>query len=670
MKISNLCTDICCNFVTSHPLTSVIKLLPDAVANQIAAGEVVQRPANAVKELLENSLDAGATKITLLVKDGGSTLMQVIDNGKGMSEMDARLCWERHATSKIRKAEDLFKLNTYGFRGEAMASIAAVSQVEMKTKRANDEVAQFIRIEASEVLEQRVDAAPQGTNIAIKNLFYNLPARRNFLKSIAVETKHIVEEFLRQAMANPNVEFVYHNNGALVYHFKAQPLKDRVLEAMGKKLNAEILELKENTDIVEITGFVGAPGMAKRTRGEQFFFMNGRFIRSNYFHHAVVAAYEGLIQSDEYPLYALYLNVDPSKVDVNVHPTKTEVKFEDEKHIYNLVKAAVRRALGNFVVQPSISLGDFSHMGDFLNQPISPQQSNSNQWQTDQSAFTEKRNPSYNPFGEQGGGGYQRFSNQDWQKVLGSVEQTGMHTMHRNSSYNLNSDDLPHPKNEFTHPALNNPNSGSPSGNASLNQDTTEKNSHIHGLFPLSDAYVVVNRGGVLTVIDRKLAQQHVFYHDYLKQLQAHSGQSQHLLFPRTVELPPAQIPLVLELLQELQWLGFDISHFGGNTLIVNGLPALLTQGDEQKLIENLIEDYQNTQGDLKLGKYESMALSMARHAVIRSGMGKTHEELEQLAIRLFALNNPTHTFDGRPIFIELSAAFIYDTFQNKKQRT
>ena len=636
-------------------MTSVIKLLPDAVANQIAAGEVVQRPANAVKELLENSLDAGATKITLLVKDGGSTLMQVIDNGKGMSEMDARLCWERHATSKIRKAEDLFKLDTYGFRGEAMASIAAVSQVEMKTKRANDEVAQLIRIEGSEVLEQRVDAAPQGTNIAIKNLFYNLPARRNFLKSIAVETRHIVEEFLRQSMANPSVEFVYHNNGSLVYHFKAQPRKDRVLEAMGKKPNAEILEVKENTDIVQITGFVGAPGTAKRTRGEQFFFMNGRFIRSNYFHHAVNAAYEGLIPSDEFPFYALYLNVDPAKVDVNVHPTKTEVKFEDEKHIYNLVKAAVRKALGNFVVQPSISLGDFTHMGDFLNQPMSTQQLNTNQWQTDRSAFTEKRNPNYNPFGEQGSGGYQRSSNQDWQKVLGSVEQTGMHTMQRDSSFNGDSSGQ----------------SNQISGLNSTNSDTnTDPNSLIQGLFPLSDAYLVVNRGGVLTVIDKKLAQQHVFYHDYLKQLQAHAGQSQHLLFPRTVELPPAQIPVVLELLQELQWLGFDINHFGGNTLIVNGLPALLTQGDEQKLIENLIEDYQNTQGDLKLGKYESMALSMARHAVIRSGMGKTHEELEQLALRLFALQNPSHTFDGKPIFIEISAAFIYDTFQNKKQRT
>ena len=309
-------------------------------------------------------------------------------------------------------------------------------------------------------------------------------------------------------------------------------------------------------------------------------------------------------------------------------------------------------------------------MGDFLNQPMSPKQLNTNQWQTDRSAFTEKRNPNYNPFGEQGGGGYQRSSNQDWQKVLGSVEQTGMHTMQRDSAFNTDS----HPNNELNNSALNNPNSDQSNQISALNNtnsDTnTDPNSLIQGLFPLSDAYLVVNRGGVLTLIDKKLAQQHVFYHDYLKQLQAHAGQSQHLLFPRTVELPPAQIPVVLELLQELQWLGFDISHFGGNTLIVNGLPALLTQGDEQKLIENLIEDYQNTQGDLKLGKYESMALSMARHAVIRSGMGKTNEELQQLATRLFALQNPSHTFDGKPIFIEISAAFIYDTFQNKKQRT
>ena len=627
--------------------------MSDAVANQIAAGEVVQRPASAIKELLENSLDAGATKITLLVKDGGSTLMQVIDNGKGMSETDVRLCWERHATSKIQKAEDLFRLNTYGFRGEAMASIAAVAQVEMKSRRAEDEVAQYIRIEGSEVLEQRVDAAPVGTSISIKNLFYNIPARRNFLKSIAVETKHIVEEFLRQAMANPGVEFIYHNNGQLVYHFKIQSPKDRVIETMGKKDTSQILLVEEQTDIVEIQGFVGAPGLAKRTRGEQYFYMNGRFIRSSYFHHAVSAAYEGLIESETHPLYALYLRVHPSKVDVNVHPTKTEVKFEDEKHIYNLIKAAVRKSLGSFVVQPNMDLGDFNNFDAFLSQPIAPRSgATPPQWQSGSPGSDEKRDPSYNPFGGNGGS-YQRSSHQDWQKVLGSVEQTPQTTLRQSQS------------NSLWHET--------PSQNALGHSSNTEitpgavPSLLVQGAFSLGDAYVVANVAGVLKVIDKKKAQQHIYYHDFLSQLQAHASASQQLLFPRTVELPPAQIPLVLELLQELQWLGFDLSHFGGNTLIVNGVPAILSQGDEQKLIEQLIEDYQNSQGDLRLNKYQSMALSMARHAVIRNPIQQNPEELQTLLQRLFSLSEHNATFDGKTIVVEISAAQLFDAFQSHK---
>ena len=615
--------------------------MSDAVANQIAAGEVVQRPASAIKELLENSLDAGASKIQVLIKDGGSTLMQVIDNGKGMSETDVRLCWERHATSKIQKAEDLFHLNTYGFRGEAMASIAAVAQVEMKSRRAEDEVAQYIRIEGSEVLEQRADAAPVGTNISIKNLFYNIPARRNFLKSIAVETKHIVEEFLRQAMANPQVEFVYLNNGQLVYHFKSQSPKERVMETLGKKQGNELLSVEEDTDIVQIQGFVGAPGWAKRTRGEQYFFMNGRFIRSSYFHNAVASAYEGLIESDAHPTYALYLRVHPGKVDVNVHPTKTEVKFEDEKHIYNLIKAAVRKSLGSFVVQPNLDLGDFDHLDAFLRQPIAPRSgATPPQWQNGIPPSTEKRNPAYNPFGDNGGG-YQRNSHQDWQKVLGSVEIT----QSRSSSQNT-------PNAEIFGPV---------SPNLSPEKDV------VAGIFPLGENYLVANVNGQLWVVDKKRTQQHIYYHEYLQQLQAQSGLSQQLLFPRTIELPPAQIPLVLDLMQELQWLGFDLSHFGGNTLIVNGVPAILSQGDEQKLIENLLEDYQNTQGDVKLGKYESMALSMARHAAQRNPVMQTTEELQSLMQRMLSLPDYHTTLNGKTLYIEISANQLFERFQNQK---
>ncbi|MEY5036113.1 MAG: mismatch repair endonuclease MutL [Bacteroidota bacterium] len=605
----------------------------------------MQRPANAIKELLENSLDAGATKIQVLIKDGGSTLMQVIDNGKGMSETDVRLCWERHATSKIQKAEDLFQLNTYGFRGEAMASIAAVAQVEMKSRRAEDDVAQYIRIEGSEVLEQRADAGPVGTNISIKNLFYNLPARRNFLKSIAVETKHIVEEFLRQAMANPHVEFVYHNNGQLVYQFRSQSPKERVMETLGKKQANELLAVEEITDIVEIQGFVGAPGWAKRTRGEQYFFMNGRFIRSSYFHHAVSSAYEGLIESDAHPTYAIYLKVHPGKVDVNVHPTKTEVKFEDEKHIYNLIKAAVRRALGSFVVQPNLDLGDFDHLDAFLRQPIAPRSgATPPQWQSGTPPSTEKRNPAYNPFGDNGGS-YQRNSHQDWQKVLGSVELTARS---HHSSGNA-------PAEQQTQPLF------------AQTQQPNPSQSSIQGVFALGESYAVANVNSQLWVVHKQRAQQHIYYHEYLQQLQAQSGLSQHLLFPRTVELSPAQIPVVLEILQELQWLGFDISHFGGNTLIVNGVPAILSQGDEQKLIETLLEDYQNTQGDVKLAKYPSMALTMARHAAKRNPVQQSPEELQSLLQRLLALPNPQTSLNGKTIYIEISATQLFDTFQSQK---
>jgi DNA mismatch repair protein MutL len=558
-----------------------------------------------------------------------------------MSETDVRLCWERHATSKIQKAEDLFHLNTYGFRGEAMASIAAVAQVEMKSRRANDEVAQYIRIEGSEVLEQRADAAPVGTNISIKNLFYNIPARRNFLKSIAVETKHIVEEILRQAMANPQVEFVYHNNGQLVYHFKSQSSKERVMETLGKKQANELLLVEEDTDIVQIQGYVGAPGWAKRTRGEQYFFMNGRFIRSSYFHHAVSSAYEGLIESDAHPTYVLYLKVNPGKVDVNVHPTKTEVKFEDEKHIYNLIKAAVRKSLGSFVVQPNLDLGDFDHLDAFLRQPIAPRSgATPPQWQNGITPNTEKRNPSYNPFGDNGGG-YQRNSHQDWQKVLGSVEIT----QSRSSAVNTANAEI------FT----------SPSANESPAKDV------VTGIFPLGDNYLVANVNGQLWVVDKKRTQQHIYYHDYLQQLQAQSGLSQQLLFPRTIELPPAQIPLVLDLMQELHWLGFDLSHFGGNTLIVNGVPAILSQGDEQKLIENLIEDYQNTQGDIKLGKYESMALSMARHAAQRNPVMHTSEEMQSLMQRMLSLPDNRTTLNGKTLYIEITASQLFERFQNQK---
>ncbi len=620
-------------------MSDVIKLLSDAVANQIAAGEVVQRPANAVKELIENSIDAGATQIKLLIKDGGSTLMQVIDNGKGMSETDARMCWERHATSKIRKAEDLFSLHTYGFRGEALASIAAVAQVEMKTKREDDEVATYIRVEGSEVIEQRLEAAPNGTSIAIKNLFFNIPVRRNFLKSISVETKHIFEEFQRQAMANPQIHFVLYNNNSEIYNWTPKPILNRLADVLGKKDTKDFLEIQEITDIVEINGFVGAPSLSKKTRGDQYFFVNDRYIKSPYFHHAVMAAYEGLIESDSYPTYTMFLNVAPEKVDVNIHPTKTEVKFEDEKHIYNLIKAAARKALGTFVVQPDSEILGLENINQWLSH--TPQVPGGfSTWSKIEQPSTEKQDVRYNPF-NQDRKPYDRNSNQDWQKILGSVE--------------------PH----FEKAPIN-----TSAFNSTDQKQFIEKQIHeisILGSFQLADRYIVTNVDGDLFILDKRLAQQQTLFHQYHCQLENMKGTTQQLLFPRNVELSPSHLAVALEILDELKHLGFDLGHFGGNSILVNGLPAQISSCDEQKLLEQIIEDYLNTQGDIKLSKHQSLAASMSRQSISFTQNNISNEEVKFLIKELFALNNPQFTFDGKLVFVKLTAETIFDLFKKNR---
>ncbi len=619
-------------------MSDVIKLLSDAVANQIAAGEVVQRPANAVKELIENSIDAGATQIKLLIKDGGSTLMQVIDNGKGMSETDARMCWERHATSKIRKAEDLFSLHTYGFRGEALASIAAVAQVEMKTKREVDEVATYIRIEGSEVIEQRLEAAANGTTIAIKNLFFNIPVRRNFLKSISVETKHIFEEFQRQAMANPQIHFILFNNNSEIFNWTPKPILERLADVLGKKDNKEFLEIQEVTDIVEINGFVGSPAISKKTRGDQYFFVNDRFIKSPYFHHAVMAAYEGLIESDSFPTYTLFLNVAPEKVDVNIHPTKTEVKFEDEKHIYNLIKATARKALGTFVVQPDSEILGLENINQWLSQTPQVPGAYTN-WSKIEQPSTEKQDSRYNPF-NQDRKPYDRNANQDWQKILGSVEP------------------------QF------NPQNFEPEIQPTQQHQIIDKQSNdlaILGSFNLADRYVVANIEGNLYIVDKRLAQQQTLFHQFHNQLENMKGATQQLLFPRNVELSPSHLAVALEILDELKHLGFDLGHFGGNSILINGLPAQISSCDEQKLVEQIIEDYLNTQGDVKLSKHQSLAASMSRQSIKFTQNTISNEEVKFLIKELFALNNPQFTFDGKLVFVKLTAETIFDLFKKNR---
>ncbi len=612
-------------------LSDVIKLLPDSVANQIAAGEVVQRPASAVKELLENCLDAGATEIRLLIKDGGSTLIQVIDNGRGMSETDARMCWERHATSKISRAQDLFSLNTYGFRGEALASIAAVAQVEMKTRREQDDAAVFIRIEGSTVLEQSLTAAPVGTSIAVRNLFYNIPARRNFLKSISVETRHILEEFQRQALAHPQIAFSMFNQGAEVYDLKPATLRQRIADVLAGKKTDDLLALNEDTELVQLTGYVGSPGSVRKTRGEQYLYVNGRFIRSPYFQHAIQAAYDGLTEEGSYPLFCLFMHVDPAKVDVNVHPTKTEVKFEDEKHIYNIIKASVRKVLGQFVVQPDLDVfGGMGGLEDFLNSsaPIHRSQQGFQEFQQPQ---TQTR---YNPFEE----GYSRPQKQDWQKILGPIDQTG---------------------------SITTGSKGVPEDESLLPASTEWK---VESVFSLSSGYLVAKINGGLFLIDKRAAHIKVLYEGFLKGLQQQAGHCQQLLFPMTIELNQAWLHTALELLDDFKSLGFDVSHFGGNTLMINGIPAELNKGSESRVLEALLEDYLQTQGDMKLSRHQSLALSLARQAASSSDTALSIPVAEQLIVRLFSVQENQWSPDAKPVWIKFGDELLFELFRKQKR--
>ena len=611
-------------------MSGVIKLLNDAVANQIAAGEVVQRPASAVKELLENSIDAGAKKIKLLIKDGGSSLIQVIDDGKGMNEIDARMCWERHATSKINTAHDLFSLDTYGFRGEALASIAAVAQVEMTTRQADNDIASFIRIEGSEVIEQTEIQAPKGTKISIKNLFFNIPARRNFLKSIPVETKHIYEEFYRQALANPSIEFHLFNNGQEIHHYTKRNLSERIIDIISPKKRNTFIEFEENTDIVKIHGFAGTPEISRKTRGEQYFFVNGRFIKSPYLNHAISNVYEGLIEKDNFPTFVINMNVDPSKIDVNVHPTKTEVKFEDEKYIYQILKVAIKRALSEHFIPKESDISGVENFKDFLNNDVIDW----SQFKNESPNSSESKN--YNPFGETRP---HRSEKQDWQKILGPIEGLGDDSINQQNV------------------------------NPSLNQINKESDKpQITQFFPLGNQYLATSFNDQLWIIHIKRALLQIHYHSFLDKIERQTCQSQQLLFPRTIELNSSQVPVILEILDTLKFIGFDLGHFGGNSLIVNGIPPQFSGLDEQKLIETLLNDYESTAGETKLKRNESIAWGMAHQYANQQIQSINSEEQLFILEELFSMSENQITRNGKPIMVKIGTETLFDLFNNRKR--
>lgn len=600
-----------------------ISLLPDNIANQIAAGEVIQRPASAVKELLENAVDAGATEIKLIVADAGKALIQVIDNGSGMSETDARMCFERHATSKIKAIDDLFHIRTMGFRGEALASIAAVAQVELRTKKEDDEVGTCIEIENSHVSKQQPVATPTGTSIAMKNLFFNVPARRNFLKSNAAEMRHLVDEFIRVALAFPEIFFSLTSNGQQLFYLEGGTLKQRIVQLLGSNYNTKLVPVKQEMDYLNVYGFIGKPETAKRTRGDQYFFVNNRFIRSAYLAHAVLGAYQDMIAADAFPAYVLFIELDPAQVDVNVHPTKQEIKFEDEKIVYAFVQAAVKHALAQFSITPTLDFG----LDASIQQLSSIQQ-----------PFTEEHKAA-----AQSAALAQTFSN-----------PYQAHRIESNTG-----DNLPTWQDDALKP-LSQPTSGAPAFTSLL--AAAQERPVPEPLFQreetatftqLFNTYILVPAATHFLLIHQQAAHERIVYEDLKKSLDGKPVATQRSLFPATIEVTPTDAVLLTELLPELQHLGYTIEPFGRDSFVIQGTPADVSGGAEKTLLEGLLEQYKHFSTAPKFSKREALLRSVAHQQAIKSGTPLSPHEMQTLVANLFSCEIPNTAPSGKPTYTE-----------------
>jgi DNA mismatch repair protein MutL len=620
-------------------MSDIIKLLSDNIANQIAAGEVIQRPASAVKELLENAIDAGSTKIDLIIKDAGRTLIQVIDNGCGMTETDARMSFERHATSKIRQADDLFNIRTKGFRGEALASIAAIAQVELKSKQVDAQLGTRIQIEGSSIIAQEPIQCSNGSSFSIKNLFFNVPARRNFLKSNPIEIRHIIDEVERVALAHPDVHFVYYSNGDEVMNLSPGSLKNRVLGIFGKKYNERLVPVEENTPIVNVKGYVVKPEHCKKTRGEQFFFVNNRFIRNQYLHHAVTSAYNELLAKDQFASYFLFLDIDPAKIDINIHPTKTEVKFEDEKSMYAIINSAVRNSLGKFNIAPSI---DFEQESAF-NAPYMPK---------DRPVVppTIRVNPDYNPF----------RSSMNSNEGFGS-SKARIHQSQEQIEANLNFLDATEQQSQIIQKSANF------SENRELEQSSmspTRKSAYESSkTFQLHSKYILTQLGSGLLMIDQQRAHRQILFEKFLENSANQTASVQKLLFPQTIELDNSSYALMLELLPVIQDMGFEMENFGKNTLAVNGLPAGLEENNAESLIHQFLEQCKNYSSIHTDKQYETVAWNLAMGGSIKKGRKLTSDEMGHLIDELFACSSPNYDYKGNAIVVRLDETELDERF-------
>jgi len=606
----------------------VIRLLSDSIANQIAAGEVVQRPASVVKELMENSIDAKATSVQLIIKESGKQLIQVIDNGLGMSPTDARMCFERHATSKIKESADLFNIRTMGFRGEALASIAAVAQAELRTKRPEDELATLIKIEGSDLKTQEFVQSPQGTNLSIKNLFFNVPARRNFLKSNPVEMKHIIEEFQRIALAHPEVQFSLFHNDIEIYNLPEAKLSKRIVDVLDKSYRDQLAQCQIDSSFIKINGYVGNPQTAKKARGEQYFFVNKRFIKSSYLHHAVTGAFESTIPQGTHPFYALFIEIDPCHIDINIHPTKTEIKFDDEKAIYAILRSAVKQAIGVYNLTPSIDFEADINIGNFITQkspsPSFETQNVRTDARTAMSNF-EREPRSLSEINE-------KSNRSNWEKLFEGFGSK------------INQEDEESQQIVF-------------SSKANRVEDLVQlpKDGSDINAIQVHFQYIIAQVKSGLMLIDQQNAYERIFYEKYLKEISTQPNASQQLLFPKTVTLTAIDYAMSFEIIDMIRNIGFNVEEFGQNTYLINGVPSQFMDEDEGVLFKSIIEQYKINENNQKVDKKEALAKTLAKRNASKMAKFLSKLEMSSLINQLFETSMPSVSPDGKPVMSILS---------------
>ncbi len=609
-------------------MSDVIKLLPDSVANQIAAGEVIQRPASVIKELVENAVDAGATDIKIILKDAGRTLIQVVDNGCGMSMTDARLAFERHATSKISQASDLFSLHTMGFRGEALASIAAIAQIDLRTMRRGDSIGTRLQISGSKVESQQPEACAQGCNMMVKNLFFNVPARRKFLKKDSVELSNIIHEFERLALVNTGVEFTLLHNDVTLHQLLAGSLKQRIVDLFGKSLDKQLIPVETDTSIVRVSGFVGLPENARKRNALQYFFVNGRNMRHSYFHKAVMQCYDKLIPADEQPNYFLNFTVDPETIDVNIHPTKNEIKFENEQSIWQILVAAIKESLGKFNAVPSIDF-DAEDVPDIP--AFNPDVNANHEVELDNS---------YNPF--KSSVSSRHSADTSWRRSIG--EATRDWEKLYDDFKNNQVESFP----EIRGSILNNmtvmpDDEAEPSPVLDLPVDDT-----VATAIQLKNKYILSPAKSGLMVIDQHRAHVRILYDRYIELAKLGSLNTQRIIFPEIVKLTASQNVIMESICDDVNSLGFDLSYLGDNSWSINGLPSVLDAVNPSELMMQMIESVTETGEDISSGLHEKIALSMARAAAIKSGQSLSMADIEHLLSDLFKLSTPNYTPDGK----------------------